>query len=132
MGCSIDHDVVPGDYVTMLLPDGRTVLGRLLSKGVREIEGAHWSGDPFALGGVEDASAGQTPSVSMALRLRTAQGEGAVVGLLTEEGVAIGAVDPFDEAVIERAPADVVAALLDQVDADRPTLVVGAVRSKPL
>jgi DNA helicase HerA-like ATPase len=131
MGCSVDHDVVPGDYVTLALSDGRRVLGRLLSKSVEEIEGARWSGDPTALVGDEDASDGAALSVSMALRLRTARGEGAIVGQLSDGAsgtdVVLGAVDPFDEAVIERASPDVVARLLDRLDADRPTLVVGAV-----
>lgn len=132
MGCSVDHDVVPGDYVTMTLPDGTQVLGRLLSKQVDEIEGARWSGDPFALAGAEDSSNGALASVSMALRLRTAQGEGAIVGRLADSDqgsgdVVLGGVDPFDEAIIGRAPADVVARLLESLDADRPTLVVGAV-----
>jgi hypothetical protein len=124
MSSAVDHPVVPGDFVTLTAADGDVVLGRLLSKDVVEADGPSVSVNGLRSDS-EDGT--DTPSVQVAMRLRIARGEGEVVGVVDAGSVILGTSSPFDEALLEVAPVSMVAQLLEQVDAGRPTAVVGAV-----
>ena len=88
--CAVDHGIVPGDFVTLTTPDGVVRLGQLRSKRVDETDGSQVTVDPAmfaaATGEAPEPGGAAVSSFSVPVRLRTASGDGEVLGLLTPGG----------------------------------------------
>ncbi len=127
-----DLSIEPGDLLIVTPPNGERLLVQLHELGAVSRQGITVELDPAGLGVADDRAADREPvddfgiqRATVSLQARVVEGAGVVLGRLDGDGE-VGA---FDDATIEPADDDTVAAYFDGVVGGGPGLEIGTLRS---